>query len=507
MFTIYNTLTNQKEKFKSLHKGKVNFYSCGPTVYDYAHIGNLRTYIFADTIKRVLEFDGYEVKHIMNITDVGHLTDDDLNQADSGDDKMLKAMKRLSAKNLEDKSQPKADQQAEKTPKTIAKFYTEAFMDDIEKLNLEKANFYPRATTHIPQMIKIIEGLLAKGYAYEKNGNVFYDLDKFPSYGKLSNKKLEELKLGARLDNHPDKKHPYDFALWLKAPKNHILKWDSPWGDGYPGWHIECTAMSMEYLGETLDLHTGGEDNIFPHHENEIAQSEAYSEKPFSNYWAHPRHLLIDGKKMSKSKGNFYRLQDIMDKSYSPMTFRLLILSAHYRSNLNFTWKGMDQAQKNLEKITKFVNRLQENFSETEKGGNPTERSTKIADDLFTGLHPDECLEKFSLAVNDDLNTPLALSIVYRLIGKINKLPELTPEQAEALWRWWQRINKVLGLKIESKSPAKEKIPQEIIGLSNKREKARKDKDFDLADKLRGKILDKGYNLEDTSSGPLITKK
>ncbi len=499
MFTIYNTLTNQKEKFKSLHKGKVNFYSCGPTVYDYAHIGNLRTYIFADTVKRVLEFDGYEVKHIMNITDVGHLTDDDLNQADSGDDKMIKAMKRLSAKSSDGKEKI--------IPETIAKFYTKAFMDDIEKLNLEKANFYPRATAHVPQMIKIVEGLIAKGYAYEKNGNVFYDLDKFPSYGKLSNKKLEELKLGARLDDHPDKKHPYDFALWLKAPKNHILKWDSPWGEGYPGWHIECTAMSMEYLGETLDLHTGGEDNIFPHHENEIAQSEAYSKKPFSNYWAHPRHLLIDGKKMSKSKGNFYRLQNIVDKGYSPMAFRLLILSAHYRSNLNFTWKGMDQAQKNLEKITKFVNHLKENLPETKKETNLTERSTKTADDLFTDLHPDECLEKFSLAVNDDLNTPLALSIVYRLIGKINKLPELTPKQAEALWQWWERVNKVLGLKIESSKIKEEKIPQEIIDLSSKREKVRKDKDFDLADKLREKILSKGYNLEDTPSGPLITKK
>ncbi len=507
MLTLYNTLTNQKEKFTPLHKGKVNFYSCGPTVYDYAHIGNLRSYIFTDTVKRVLEFDGYEVKHIMNITDVGHLTDDDLNQADSGDDKMLKAMKRLSAENSENKNQSNADQHTEITPETIAKFYTEAFMSDIEKLNIEKANFYPRATAHIPQMIKIIEGLIAKDYAYEKNGNVFYDLDKFPSYGKLSNKKLEELKLGARLDDHPDKKHPYDFALWLKAPKNHILKWDSPWGEGYPGWHIECTAMSMEYLGETLDLHTGGEDNIFPHHENEIAQSEAYSEKPFSNYWAHPRHLLIDGKKMSKSKGNFYRLQDIMDKGYSPMTFRLLVLSAHYRSNLNFTWKGMNQAQKNLEKITKFVNRLKENLPETKKESNPTERSTKTADNLFTDLHPDECLNKFSLAVNDDLNTPLALSIVYRLIGEVNKLPELTSEQAETLWQWWQKVNKVLGLKIELKSPSPKEIPQEIQDLANKREKARKDKNFELADKFREEIISKGYNLQDTPTGVIIKKK
>ncbi len=487
MLAIYNTLTNQKEQFKSLHKGKVNMYSCGPTVYDYAHIGNFVAYTFADTLRRTLEFNGYEVKQIMNITDVGHLTNDDLNQGDSGDDKMLKAMKR------EEKEGKK------RTPEMIAEFYTEAFMEDIEKINLEKAAFYPRATAHVPQMIKIIETLIEKGYAYEKNGNVFYDVDKFENYGKLSNKKLDELKHGARLEKHPDKKNGYDFALWLKAPKEHLLKWDSPWGKGYPGWHIECTAMSMEYLGETLDIHTGGEDNVFPHHENEIAQSEAFTGKPFSNYWAHPRHLLVDGKKMSKSKGNFYRLQDILDKGYSAMAFRLLILSAHYQSNINFTWTGMDQATKNLETITKFIKGISDELL-------PESLSLKPDFNIPIGdIAPSHCLEKFSLAINDNLNTPLALSIVYRFISVVNKTDNLNQEQIVAILSFWKKVNKVLGLKLEL-SEKESSIPEEIVVLSDKRELARKEKDFDLADKLRDEIITKGYSIEDTSNGVEITK-
>jgi len=494
MLILYNTLTNQKEKFQPLHKGKVNFYSCGPTVYNYAHIGNLRTYIFADTLKRVLEFDGFEVKHIMNITDVGHLTEDDLNQGDSGDDKMLQAMKK-----------------ERKTPSSIAEFYTKAFQEDIDKLNIEKANFYPRATAHIPQMIKVIETLIAKNYAYEKNGNVFYDVNKFSNYGKLSNKKLDELKHGARLDKHPDKKHSYDFALWLKAPKEHILKWDSPWGKGYPGWHIECTAMSMEYLGETLDIHTGGEDNIFPHHENEIAQSEAYSEKTFSRYWAHPRHLLVDGQKMSKSKGNFYTLQDILNKGYSPMVFRLLILSSHYRSNLNFTWQAMNQARKNLQKIEKFISKIQNlaNTINDKPADKFNDKSSNNDLDLQIGnVNPKNCLDKFILAVDDDLNTPLALSILYRIISEINKLEKISPTETQIILKLWKKINKVLGLKLfASNSKITTTIPAEIKNLSKAREKARNNKDFVLADKLRGDIIEQGYLLEDTPQGVVLKKK
>jgi cysteinyl-tRNA synthetase len=489
MLTLYNTLTNQKEKFKPLHEGKVNMYSCGPTVYDYAHIGNFRAYIFADLLRRVLEFDGYEVKQIMNITDVGHLTNDDIGQGDSGDDKMLKAMKRDQSENNQKKI----------TPQSIAEFYTDAFMKDIKKVNLKKATFYPRATAHVPQMIKIIESLIKKGFAYTKNGNVFYDVDKFKDYGKLSNKKLDELKHGARLEKHPDKKNHYDFALWLKAPKEHILKWDSPWGKGYPGWHIECTAMSMEYLGETLDIHTGGEDNVFPHHENEIAQSEAYTGKPFSNYWSHPRHLLIDGKKMSKSKGNFYRLQDILDKGYSPMAFRLLMLSAHYQTNINFTWAGMDQSTKNLDTITKFIKKISSLASAEDIPTKP-DFNIQIGD-----ITPAHCLEKFSFAINDNLNTSLALSILYRFISVVNKVENLSQEQINSILSFWKKVNIVLGLNLDL-SEKIISIPEEITELSKKRDQARQDKDFDLADELRDKIIAKGYSLEDTSEGVILTR-
>jgi cysteinyl-tRNA synthetase len=487
MLTLYNTLTNQKEKFKPLHEGKVNMYSCGPTVYDYAHIGNFSTYIMADVLKRTLEFDGYEVKQIMNITDVGHLTDDDINQGDSGDDKMLKAMKREAKKGIK------------KTPESIAKFYTKAFMEDVTKVNLEKATFYPRATAHVPQMIKIIESLIEKGFAYEKNGNVFYDVDKFKDYGKLSNKKLDELKHGARLEKHPAKKHGYDFALWLKAPKEHILKWDSPWSKGYPGWHIECTAMSMEYLGETLDLHTGAEDNIFPHHENEITQSESFTGKPFASYWIHRRFLLVDGKKMSKSKGSFYTLQDVIDRGYSPMAFRLLILSAHYQTNINFTWAGMDQATKNLDTITKFIKKISL-LASTEDALVKPDFNIQIGD-----ITPAHCLEKFSFAVNDNLNTSLALSILYRFISVVNKVENLSQEQINSILSFWKRVNIVLGLNLDL-SEKIISIPEKITELSKKRDQARQDKDFDLADKLRDKIIARGYSLEDTSEGIILTK-
>lgn len=479
MLKLYNTLANKKEPFKSIETGKVRMYTCGPTVYNYAHIGNLTAYTFADTLKRYLEFKGYEVRHIFNFTDVGHLTDDEVNQADTGEDKMLKAA-------LKEK----------KTPLEIANFYIDSFFDDAEKMNFKKAQFYPRATAHIPQMIKIIEMLVEKGFAYEKNGNVFFDVEKFEDYGKLSNKKIDELKHGARLEEHPDKKHPYDFALWLKAPKEHALKWESPWSLGYPGWHIECTAMSMEYLGETLDIHTGAEDNIFPHHENEIAQSEAATGKPFSNFWLHLRHLLVDGAKMSKSKGNFYILHDIIEKGYDPMAFRLLILSSHYRSNINFTWKKMDEAQASLEKITRFVNKLQEISGQSFDLENRED------------IEPSSYLDSFTKALDDDLNTPLALSVLYDFISQINKDladEEFDSEEANAALATWEKMNKILGLKIKPKK--EEKIPGEVLKLLKKRDRARKEKRFEDADQLRDEIGTRGYVVEDTPDGQKVAKK
>ena len=476
MLTIYNTLTNKKEPFAPQEAGKVKIYNCGPTVYDYAHIGNLNAFLVADVLRRYLEYQGFEVRQIMNITDVGHLTADDINQADSGQDKMLKAALR-----------------EKKTPLEIADFYTERFFEDIDKLNIKKASYYPRATAHIPQMIKIIQMLIDKGLAYESNGNVFYEVEKFQGYGKLSKKKLEALKHGARLEDHPDKRHHWDFALWLKAPKEHILKWESPWSLGYPGWHIECSAMSMEYLGETLDIHTGGEDHIFPHHENEIAQSEGATDKPFSLYWLHNRFLLIDGAKMSKSKGNFYILQNILEKGFTPMDFRLLVISSHYRSNLNFSWDALEQAKINLEKISRFVEELQ-NFDKK-----------SAADFALPTFDATAFLQRFEAAMDDDLNTPLALSVLYDLISQFNKKKTtntLSPQDARLILGLWEKMNQVFGLHIQLNT-----VPAEIQSIAEKRQKARIEKDFDTADRLRQEIESQGFTVEDSANGPLLRRK
>lgn len=477
MLKLYNTLTNKKEEFKSIEKGKVKMYSCGPTVYNYAHLGNLAAFLYADLLRRYLEYSGYEVRQIMNITDVGHLTADDVNQADTGEDKMLKAALR-----------------EKKNPKEIAKFYTDEFFKDIEKLNIKKANYYPCATAFVPQMIKIVEKLIEKDLAYEKNGNVFYDVEKFEEYGKLSNKKIDDLKHGARLEDHPDKKHPYDFALWLKAPKEHILKWKSPWSLGYPGWHIECSAMSMEYLGETLDIHSGGEDHIFPHHENEIAQSEGFTGKPFANFWIHNHFLLVDGGKMSKSKGNFYVLKNILDKDYSAMDFRMLILSSHYQSNVNFTWDSMKQAKKNNKKIQRFIENIK-------KISGSKKENTDLNIDLNTYK------EKIESAMNDNLNSPLALSAVYELINEVNQKiadNKLGPDGAKGILFFWEEINKIFGLKFEEK---KSETPQNILDLVREREEARKNKDFEKSDEIRERIEKLGFVVEDSAEGQKIRKK
>ncbi|NTW45591.1 MAG: cysteine--tRNA ligase [Candidatus Moranbacteria bacterium] len=460
---FYNTLTRSKEEFEPLHPGKVGMYTCGPTVYDYAHIGNLRAFVFSDTVRRLLEHDGYEVRLIENVTDVGHLTEDDLAQGDSGEDKVEKKARA-----------------EKKTPEEIARFYEDAFHADSDAMNILPAHFYPRATAHIGHMIRMIETLVARGHAYEVNGNVFYDVTSFPDYGKLSGNTLEQLRIGARLEEHPDKRNPWDFALWLRAPKEHLMKWPSPWSEGYPGWHIECSAMSQEYLGDTLDIHTGGEDHIFPHHEAEIAQSEGATGKPFSRFFLHERHILVDGQKMSKSKGNFYVLQDVTERGYSPMDLRLLYLSAHYRSQMNFTWDSLSQARKNRETLTTLRDRL---------AAAPAVSGEDIAADDR---------EAFLASMRDDLNTPLALASLLSFAKKTNvALDANRTFDIDAARNFLDEALRLFGLRLESAALS---VPDsdEIRDLIARREEARRNRDFALADSLRDELAARGVSVRDS---------
>lgn len=463
---FYNTLTKQKEVFEPLFPGKVGIYACGPTVYDYIHIGNLRAYVLSDTVRRVLEHAGYEVRLIRNITDVGHMTDDDIAQGDTGEDKIEKKARA-----------------EKKTPAEIATFYENYFHSVEERMNLLPAHFYPRATMHVAQMIRMIEGLIRSGHAYERNGNVFFDVTSFPEYGKLSGNSLENLKVGARLEEHPDKRNPWDFALWLKAPADHIMRWSSPWGEGYPGWHIECSAMSQEYLGDTLDIHMGGEDNIFPHHEAEIAQSECSTGKPFARYWIHNRHLLINGAKMSKSKENFYKIEDIVEKGYSPIDLRLLFLSSHYRSQMNFTWESLASAKKNKETLFTLADRL--------------EKSVKGSKDISFAFRTE-----FFEGLEDDLNTPLALSALLGFAKKINAALDsgrsVNTIRAKA---FLMEAFSVFGLARETVV-----VPAEIRKLADDREAARNAKDFAASDALRERLLLAGWMVEDTQKGPKLKR-
>lgn len=467
---IYNTLTKKKEEFVPLHTGKVGMYVCGPTVYGYIHIGNIRAYTFADTLRRVLEDIGYEVRMIKNITDVGHLTADDIAQGDSGEDKIAK---KAAAEH--------------KTPQEIASFYEDYALATEKAVNIEPAHYFPRATAHIKQMISLIEELIAKGHAYEKNGNVFLDVTTFPDYGKLSGNTLANLEVGARLEEHPDKKNPWDFALWLKAPAQHLMHWPSPWSEGYPGWHIECSAMSMEYLGNTLDIHTGGEDNIFPHHEAEIVQSEGVTGQPFVRYFVHTRHMLVDGAKMSKSKGNFYVLEDLIERGYTAMDFRMLLNSAHYRSQMNFTWESLEQARKNKETLFAVVDRLNALLPEANNS---------------TGFDGATALHDIREAMQDDLNTPQALALTLELVKKINTLLDKDEKvNVTVLGLVFEKIFFFFGLVLENQI-----IPEEIHSLAKARDIARENKDFAESDRLRDEIAARGYKVEDTAQGYRLKK-
>ena len=457
---FYNTLTKGKEKFIPIDKTEVKIYSCGPTVYKDATIGNMRTNIFQDVLRRILRYNGYRIKHVMNITDVGHLVSD----GDEGEDKMLKSAR-----------------EEHKTPLEIAEHYTKLFFEDLESLNIEKPEIICKATEHIKEMLAYVEELMEKGYAYETSTAIYFDISKLDKYPVLSNLNLEEQKAGARVDVDKEKRNPYDFALWIKAPENHLMKWDSPWGPSYPGWHIECSAMGRKYLGEQFDIHTGGIDLIPTHHENEIAQSKGACGKIPAKYWMHGEYLLIDGGKMSKSLGNVYLIRDLIEKGYDPIVYKLFSYSCHYRNKLNFTWEGIEATSKSLERL---------------KSGyrNHLEGNDEVSDEIIA-----EYEEKFHKAINDDLNMPAAMGVVWEVVRNEKKSPKL----ANLLLKF----DTVLGLKINEETTKEQKmIPEEILKLVQERKIARENKDWAKSDELRNLIRSKGYEIKDTKEGTEIDK-
>ena len=460
---LYNTLTHEKDEFFPIKENELKIYSCGPTVYNYASIGNFRAYIFADTLRRMFKYNGYKVTSVMNITDVGHLVSD----ADTGEDKMIKAAKREN-----------------KDPFEIAKMYTDKFMEDYHKLNLEEPTIITKATDNIPQMIEMVKEILDNGYAYETSKGIYFDVSKLDKYPVLSNYDINDQDAGARIEVDPEKRNPYDFALWIKAPENHLMKWDSPWGLAYPGWHLECSVMSRRFLGEHFDIHTGGIDHIPIHHENEIAQCKgAFGHNP-ANYWMHCDFLLVDNKKMSKSLGNVYLIDELAEKGIEPLAFKLFCYSSNYRINLNFTFEIAEGSQKAL-------NRLREGYIKNLNG------TDEISDEEINGFE-----ERFHAAINDDLNMSNAMGVVWELIRYEKKSKKI----AELL----VKFDTVLGLDLANSKKylnKSEDVPAEILELVEKRKQAKADKNYAEADSIRDKISEMGYNILDTADGVKIEKK
>ena len=461
MLEFYNTLTRKKEKFEPIKDNTVRMYSCGPTVYSYAHIGNFRAYIFMDTLRRVLQYNGYAIDGVMNITDVGHLTSD----GDTGEDKMEKASKKEG-----------------KSPYEIAKYYEEWFMKDLQKLNISLPEHIVRATEHIQDMIDFVQGLLDKGMAYQVNGNVYFDVLKLKDYGALSGINLEDLKAGARIAVNDEKHSPYDFALWIKAPENHIMKWQSPWSVGYPGWHIECSTMSKKYLGDTFDIHTGGVDHIPVHHENEIAQSKGLTGKAQARFWMHVEFLQVDGGKMSKSLGNCYRIEELEQKGYDALDFRYFCLNAHYRKKLNFTLEALESSKTARNRLMQLM--------WSHKDGK------EIVDDGKLQNYKNQ----FVGAVNDDLNIPYALGVLWTMLKEMPK--------SNAVYQLALDMDKIFALSLDADKKAQtEDIPEEIKILAEQRFEAKQQKNYILADELRTKIDGLGYVVVDGKNDYKISKK
>jgi cysteinyl-tRNA synthetase len=477
---LHNSLTRGKEEFKPLKKGRVGIYVCGPTVYGHAHLGHAKSYVSFDILLRYLRYLGYSVTYVQNITDVGHLTDD----ADEGEDKIIEAAKK-----------------EKKHPMAVAEFYTRSYFEDMDRLNCLRPDVSPRASGHITEQIELVQTLLDKGYAYEVNGSVYFDVSKFKDYGKLSGRNTDEMLAGARVEVSPEKKNPVDFALWKKAEPNHIMQWPSPWGPGYPGWHLECSVMSMKYLGPTIDIHGGGLENQFPHHECEIAQSEAANGVPFVRYWLHNNMVTVDSQKMGKSLDNFITLKEAfagsherLTRAYEPLAVRQLILNSHYRSPLDFSDAALFAAQSGYEKITETVREVRKKITHMPEG----QVDAKLAEQL------QQLKERFETAMNDDLNTSIALSIVFELVRLANKLLEdnqTTPASLTAVDDLFSQLGAdVLGI-VKDEYPAAGTDEHLIEGLVQmaieQRNEARGRKDYGKADDIRTRLDEIGIVLED----------
>ena len=454
---FYNTLTRNKEEFKPIDKNEIKMYSCGPTVYYFAHIGNLRAYLFMDTLRRTLKYNGYKLKHVMNITDVGHLVSD----ADEGEDKMMKAAQR-----------------EKKNPFEIAEFYTNAFLTDIDRLNIDKPEIIAKATEHISEMEKYVEKIIENGYTYKTDDTIYFDTSKLEKYGVLSNIKIDEQKAGARVEFDNSKKNVTDFAIWIKAPENHIMKWDSFFGKSYPGWHLECSAMGHKYLGENFDIHTGGIDHIPIHHENEIAQAKGFCGKIPANYWMHVDFLQVNGGKMSKSLNNLYTLDDLEKKGYEPLVYRMFNFTSTYRAQINFTFEAMDSAKIALK-------RLRDGYLKHKEGN-----------DIVSSEEIQNYKQRFVEAINDDLNMPVAMSVVWDVV----KNPKKSLELKELLLDF----DRVLGFNLENYQKEENILPDEVQELVQKRNQARANKNWEESDKIRDILTKMGYTVKDSKEGTIV---
>jgi len=484
---LYNSLTRTLEGFKPVEAGKARVYVCGPTVYGHSHLGHAKSYVSFDVLIRYLRYLGYDVTYVQNITDVGHLTDD----ADEGEDKLDVAARR-----------------EKKHPLAIADFYTESYFQDMDRLNNLRPDICPRATGHIVEQIELVKTLIEKGFAYESGGSVYFDISKFAEYGKLSGRKVDEMMAGARVEVSQEKKNPADFAVWKKAEANHIMQWPSPWGMGYPGWHLECTVMSMKYLGDAVDIHGGGLENQFPHHECEIAQAEAATGRQFVRYWIHNNMVTVDGQKMGKSLGNFILLKEVfagshqkLSRAYDPLAVRQLVLNSHYRSPLDFSDASLHGAQSGYDRIKQAVTALRDKLKKAPSG----EADKKVQERIeqFRG--------KFEEAMNDDLNTSVALSVIFDMVRYANDLLGRKDTSRQSL----EKLNEiftalggdVLGIVQEEYAQVggggvDEQLLDGLVGiLIDMRAKARADKDFATADAVRDKLGELGIVLEDSPEG------